>query len=583
MHSYRNYTPRRSPSVFSQEHSGSSPPPLSTAESCSSFSLNNSHVSSYPSMPGMYGPGALWPETPQRKTLPSDHTRDVIGTGPPFATLAMSHQQLYDMVAGETRRISMQVTNLTSTLEEVIAQYGTSTASNNHAQTSHHAAGEGPMQPELNRAQYPNTRFWTKEEWFEYRSKNKDRNRTQDDKQNLVLGFLTDTDGSQVDSSTLPAIRQAAFMMFRTMATNSAVGLPVTWARGRDTVQLEQFCKNMESKFPILCLCAHHWKADSLAIELFSHFDRDKALQAAGHHLKRKLECGDSNSVLPLLADGLSDAVHCQLPSTRPCQRGKKAKIAESTGFVHNPLDGDLFGDAEAVSSDAIGSAIEVMSNAAVVSMQSAQQVSESLLPATSPTLPATSLTPSTTLSTLPAALPTPFAVSPLVQVAASSISPAASPALSTPQATFETPAGSDPPALPSLLLPVTAMPATTTSSPPEHAVRPQEGQTSQTVLGLGGSSSTNATQAPLPDPTNTAQAADNTPRATLVSSLLLSKFKSHTGFLAGKRWKENHSSGSSAEFATYWKSLSDATKTALSHEIKQMKKASRTLFQQNA
>ncbi len=85
-------------------------------------------------------------------------------------------------------------------------------------------------------------------------------------------------------------MRQTTNGTFRTMEKNKMIGLPETWARHVDEDQREMFVSELERKYLELRLCDDHWKANSLAIECFSHFRRKSSKSNGDQPAKRKLE-----------------------------------------------------------------------------------------------------------------------------------------------------------------------------------------------------------------------------------------------------------------------------------------------------
>lgn len=201
------------------------------------------------------------------------------------------------------------------------------------------------IRPSLSQADFPEARFWTKKAWLDYRKALKEANSGRGEKlENGVLGFVTGKSGECVSPERLGDMRKSALGILRTMAKDPNTGVPDTWGRRANHTQRRAFYTELEQEFPELSLCESHWKADSVAIEVCSHFDRDSAF--GGHLAKRKLE-SDDDSLEPIASENGSNHGPVPTPQDRtsaptkpviPRIKRRKPAAEPATSAVKNPL-----------------------------------------------------------------------------------------------------------------------------------------------------------------------------------------------------------------------------------------------------
>ncbi|KAI0821483.1 hypothetical protein BC629DRAFT_1461297 [Irpex lacteus] len=133
------------------------------------------------------------------------------------------------------------------------------------------------VQTQLNRAQYPNVRYWCKRAWREFTRESKGLTITtiisEDEKGvRAVFHFIQCADGQLIDKETFGRVSQAARGKFSEMATKGV--LPSSWDKALWSVRTD-FERDMEHAFPVLALCENHWKANEVAKLLFPGFKQN--------------------------------------------------------------------------------------------------------------------------------------------------------------------------------------------------------------------------------------------------------------------------------------------------------------------
>lgn len=143
------------------------------------------------------------------------------------------------------------------------------------------------MPKPLNRAEFPNCKFWEKTSWEQWTKEGKERGV-------FVLGkrgkgvnssWMEDTNGNRVEYSRQQEILEQARKSWETMKDfNVRIG---PWTR-LPVQSTDFFCARMASMFIELQLCENHWKIRELWAENYTSFsssrDEDKVAQK-----KRKL------------------------------------------------------------------------------------------------------------------------------------------------------------------------------------------------------------------------------------------------------------------------------------------------------
>ncbi|KAI0085959.1 hypothetical protein BDY19DRAFT_996387 [Irpex rosettiformis] len=455
---------------------------------------------------------------------------------------------------------------------------------------------------QLSRKDYPEARFWFKDDWLKYRSVLKDKNTANDDKcESTTLGFITERNGECVSSARLAEIRKTANGTFRMMERSHKFGLPKTWARDVDEDQCEVFAREMERRYPELRLCDNHWKADSVAIESLCHFKRQDISERP---TKRKviadeLETQNTDISPP---DGLNPPPHATV-------RHKKSKAVQKkpVASISNPLDGISFDDDTTVTVttpadfDRGHSLASTSPQEALTSQPTVIRVNSTPLPhhtsteqpASSSLVQPVSADVSSPIPPTPAAAPasidvtseTPKRVVPSVPLgqeadrsepATGTLSIPLSYAILMPYNISDdrtATLGSQVPPSPSASteIPTNAIPANaqTTEAPTVNV----------TTKPSASSPNTESTAPETPGEHKACHAVATTARKVVGKVLVLKHNAPLTARnIAAIHWQAEHPEGLEKEFSEYWKLIPDKDRSVLDKEAKAMKKAGKTL-----
>jgi hypothetical protein len=119
--------------------------------------------------------------------------------------------------------------------------------------------------PQLDRADYPNVKFWNKDSWKVRLKESKGVTKTEDSEKtpSIQSGFLEDGNGHRVSKNQQDAILTAARKIWNHFERVSIA--PANWTSA-DSTLLVHFCSEMEKQFFELQLCSHHWKAERIWI-----------------------------------------------------------------------------------------------------------------------------------------------------------------------------------------------------------------------------------------------------------------------------------------------------------------------------
>jgi hypothetical protein len=126
---------------------------------------------------------------------------------------------------------------------------------------------------DCSRSDYPSVNFWTKEEWQRFESMKKDssdptdkpgrRGRTRCSQgENVTTRYIEDECGLPIDGGEAGQIRNHARSLWRDLYARQMA--PQKWSDATRSVQ-DQYAREMEKKWPVLRLCADHWKVHYIA------------------------------------------------------------------------------------------------------------------------------------------------------------------------------------------------------------------------------------------------------------------------------------------------------------------------------
>jgi len=120
----------------------------------------------------------------------------------------------------------------------------------------------------LDQSEYPNVKWWTKKQWTS-RSDHNDEASTvgdsDDDDQRKIKStdYLENQQGTPLTEGERREIYQHAQLIWASFANT---GNPPAGYKMVDIAYLTRYRDEMEREFPILQLCARHWKADQIWI-----------------------------------------------------------------------------------------------------------------------------------------------------------------------------------------------------------------------------------------------------------------------------------------------------------------------------
>ena len=145
---------------------------------------------------------------------------------------------------------------------------------------------------------YPAVRFWYKEDMKDERAKRRIEDKKNGrrgllfKRKNVNFWFLQNVDGTPVHNSTVSSLRAEAKLIWSGMCEDyGPMGL--LWSSVPVKRRMEFWLK-LENKYPLLRLCANHYKANSVASEDYTHWhktrypNRDGALDSGSTSRKRR-------------------------------------------------------------------------------------------------------------------------------------------------------------------------------------------------------------------------------------------------------------------------------------------------------
>ena len=143
----------------------------------------------------------------------------------------------------------------------------------------HETRGLVPV-PEQPRSKYPGIKYWTKEEWDKYeKEKRNSTNPTEKPAQrggtrcanneNVTMTFLEEADGTAIGGLLAGEIRRTARTVWRGLYKRDLA--PKKWSNALSAA-LDEYTREMETRWPILRYCSNHWKALHIATKNYSQW-----------------------------------------------------------------------------------------------------------------------------------------------------------------------------------------------------------------------------------------------------------------------------------------------------------------------
>ena len=166
----------------------------------------------------------------------------------------------------------------------------------------------------MNADDYPSVKFWYKDQRNEEEERRKKydeehnirRPKGRASKENVRFWFLENEDGTIVPRPIVDRLRMEAKAIWEKMSQKySSMGLP--WSSVLPERQLE-FWIRLEREFPLLRLCAHHYKANMVATSDYTHW----------YKRRFPVTSGTSNSAAGLSASPSSGGTRKRRRSSNP-------------------------------------------------------------------------------------------------------------------------------------------------------------------------------------------------------------------------------------------------------------------------
>lgn len=136
--------------------------------------------------------------------------------------------------------------------------------------------------PSLLQLDYPLVKYWERKVWksvactrkdtSEVQTKSGSRGGTRSSKgENVMMLYIEDANGSPIDGNIASGMRDFARSIWRSLYDRGIA--PETWGQATKEVRGE-YCREMESEYPVLRLCNNHWKANAVATAIYSQWYR---------------------------------------------------------------------------------------------------------------------------------------------------------------------------------------------------------------------------------------------------------------------------------------------------------------------
>jgi hypothetical protein len=136
------------------------------------------------------------------------------------------------------------------------------------------------MDEPLDQSDYPQIRFWFKQDWVEREKEHNDattlaQGLSKDNRgkrrtgKNISLQYIEYQDGTMIDGFRASEIRKFARSIWMHLANRGKA--PKTWGKV-DMESAKHYHQEMARRFPELCLCAYNWKADQIATDNYPNW-----------------------------------------------------------------------------------------------------------------------------------------------------------------------------------------------------------------------------------------------------------------------------------------------------------------------
>ena len=131
------------------------------------------------------------------------------------------------------------------------------------------------------RSEYPDIKYWTRDEWTVTESRKKESTDPTDSKtgqkgrtrcaqgENVSATFIEDTDGELIGGKEVSDIRAHARSLWKDFYARGIA--PKKWSDAPRSL-IDEYSRDMEEHWPVLQYCANHWKANHIATLAYSQW-----------------------------------------------------------------------------------------------------------------------------------------------------------------------------------------------------------------------------------------------------------------------------------------------------------------------
>ena len=178
-----------------------------------------------------------------------------------------------------------------------------------------------PLPPQLNKADYPNIRQWTADEYHSYRKGGKrgGENALTDRPTSILSSYMEDEDGTQVSDKTKKATRATAKAFFEQLLLEN--NAPIAWGSAPLSIR-NKLINILESEFPFLRFCEGHWKANQVATNSYSQWYQHAVDRKAGVEVKKAKRKATAGAAGDEVIDVDTDENNTGKASKRPREEG---------------------------------------------------------------------------------------------------------------------------------------------------------------------------------------------------------------------------------------------------------------------
>ena len=178
-----------------------------------------------------------------------------------------------------------------------------------------------PLLPQLDKANYPNIRQWTADEYHSYRKgvKRGGEDVLTDRPTSVLSSYMEDETGNQVSDKTKKATRATAKGFFEQLLRDNSA--PAAWGSAPLSIR-NKLINILESEFPFLRFCEGHWKANQVATNSYSQWYQHAVDRKAGVEAKKAKKKADAGAAEDEVIDVDTDEKNAGEPSKRPREEG---------------------------------------------------------------------------------------------------------------------------------------------------------------------------------------------------------------------------------------------------------------------